>query len=88
MNRLRRISFAIAFVALALPEIASAWGSGHDDVMRAVIERLPAELRCSFTPEITKEAVQHASHYPDSFEPFQAGDIGDAALARLTKARL
>ena len=32
-------------------EEAGAWGSGHDDVMREVIERLPNELRNSLTPE-------------------------------------
>ena len=56
--------------------------------MRAVIERLPPEIRNSFTPEIVKTAVQHASHYPDSFEPFLTEDIGEAALARLARARL
>lgn len=88
MSRLRRIPFVIAIALLALPEIAFAWGSGHDDVMRAIIDRLPPELRSTFTPEIVKDAVHHASHYPDSFEPFQASEIGEAAFARLTEARL
>ena len=88
MSRLRRIPFVIAIALLALPEIAFAWGSGHDDVTRAIIDRLPPELRSTFTPEIVKDAVHHASHYPDSFEPFQASEIGEAALARLTEARL
>lgn len=94
MSPLRRIPCAsviagiIVIAGLALPDRAFSWGSGHDDVMRAIIERLPPELRGTLTPEIVKEAVQHASHYPDSFEPFLAKDIGDAALARLTEARL
>ncbi|MDF1738538.1 MAG: hypothetical protein P1U86_05215 [Verrucomicrobiales bacterium] len=65
---------------------AGAWGSGHDDVMREVIERLPAELRDSFTPEMIKEAVHHQSHYPDNFDPFLPGDVGEAAVARLAAA--
>lgn len=88
MSRLRRMPFVIAFALLALPDIAFSWGSGHDDVMRAIIDRLPSELRSTFTPEIVKESVQHASHYPDSFEPFLAEDIGEAALSRLAGARL
>ncbi|MDF1754246.1 MAG: hypothetical protein P1U89_15785 [Verrucomicrobiales bacterium] len=67
---------------------AGAWGSGHDDVMREVIERLPVELRDSFTPEITKEAIHHQSHYPDNFDPFLAADVGENAVARLTEARV
>ncbi len=88
---MRAGSLSIALVTLALvtaPRSLRAWGSGHDDVMRAVIERLPAVLRDTFTPEIVKEAVHHASHYPDSFEPFLAEDLGDAALARLREAGL
>ncbi len=73
---------------LAKPQAAYCWGSGHDDIMRAIIARLPADLRKTFTPEIIKEAVLHASHYPDSFEPFLAKDIGDAAVAKLTGAGL
>lgn len=65
---------------------AGAWGSGHDDVMREVIERLPADLLDSFTPEMIQEAIHHQSHYPDNFDPFLPGDVGDAAMARLTAA--
>ncbi len=65
---------------------AGAWGSGHDDIMREVIERIPAELRDSFTPEMIKEAIHHQSHYPDNFDPFLPDDVGEATVARLAEA--
>lgn len=65
---------------------ASAWGSGHNDVMREVIERLPADLRDSFTPEMIKEAIHHQSHYPDNFDPFLVEDVGDATVSLLAAA--
>jgi len=83
---LMKLLVFIAIVVLALPHSAYPWGAGHDDVMRAVIARLPEELRDSFTPEIIKQAVAHASHYPDSFEPFLAEDIGEAAVFKLNEA--
>ncbi|CAN0595544.1 unnamed protein product, partial [Laminaria digitata] len=46
-------------LALLPDQKASAWGAGHDDVMREVIERLPADLRDSFTPEMIKQAIHH-----------------------------
>lgn len=75
-------------VILALPRPVFSWGSGHDDVMRAIIARLPADLRNSFTPEIIKKAVLYASHYPDSFEPFLAEEIGEAAVKKLEQAKI
>lgn len=63
-----------------------AWGSGHNDVMREVIERLPADLRGTFTPEMVQEAIQHQSHYPDNFDPFLPEDVGDATVTRLVAA--
>ena len=88
MNFTLRICFFMLTAFLAMPEAAFSWGPGHDDIMRAIIARLPADLRKTLTPEIIKEAVLHASHYPDSFEPFLAKDIGDAAIAKLTGAKL
>lgn len=81
-------AFPLFLVALSLPQVAFGWGSGHEDVMRAIIPRLPAPLRASFTPEIVADAVKHASHYPDSGEPFLEKDIGVAAMARLAEARI
>lgn len=75
-------------IALALLPLqkANAWGSGHDDVMREVIERLPADLRDAFTPKMITEAIHHQSHYPDNFDPFLAGDVGEATVKRLSEA--
>jgi hypothetical protein len=77
---------ALALVAAAAPAELRAWGSGHDDIMRAVIERLPPGLRDRLTPEVIDEAVKHASHYPDSFEPFLPEEIGETGVATLTAA--
>ncbi|MCP5559520.1 MAG: metallophosphoesterase [Verrucomicrobiaceae bacterium] len=79
--------FALLFILL-LPRLAAAWGAGHDDVMRAVLERLPEEVLAKFTPEIVKEAIHEDSHYPDSFQPFLPGEVGEAAVAALQKAGL
>lgn len=79
----------IALLAiLSLPRIAGAWGSGHDDILRAVLERLPAEIRANFTPDMVKQAVEHGSHYPDSFAPFETSEIGDRAVATLQASGL
>lgn len=86
MPRSTAILPAILAVALALPRIAGAWGSGHDDVMRAVIERLPEDLRAVFTPERARLAVERHSHYPDSFEPFLPAEVGEPAIAALREA--
>lgn len=82
----------VALVAL-LPAVlppakAHAWGAGHDDVTREIFERLPQDLRDSFSPEMIEEAVRHHSHYPDNFDPFLAEDVGETALAKLTEAGL
>lgn len=87
MPSVRLFSLALATIGLLIvPRDAYSWGSGHDDIMRAVIERLPAALRESFTPEIVKEAVQHSSHYPDSFDPFLPEEIGEPGVAKLAAA--
>lgn len=79
--------FAVTLTLLPAQK-ARAWGSGHDDVMREVIERLPADLRHSFTPEMIKKAIYHQSHYPDNFDPFLPKDVGAAAVSRLAEARV
>jgi hypothetical protein len=71
---------------LMLPRFAGAWGAGHDDVMRAVLDRLPVEVRATVTREIERRAIEFASHYPDSFEPCQPAEIGEAAVASLKEA--
>ena len=76
----------VVILALLPVQKAGAWGSGHDDVMREVIERLPADLRDSFSPEMIKEAIHHQSHYPDNFDPFLAEDVGAATMERLAAA--
>lgn len=75
-----------ALLSMLLPSDAAAWGSGHDDVMREVIERLPADLRESFSAEMIEEAIHHQSHYPDNFDPFLPEDVGEAAVAELAAA--
>lgn len=77
--------FVITLTFLPSHEI-KAWGSGHNDVVREVIERLPTDLRDSFTPEMVQEAIQHQSHYPDNFDPFLAEDVGDDTVTRLVAA--
>lgn len=83
-----RLALGTALVLLnaAAPAELHAWGSGHDDIMRAVIERLPIGLRDRLTPVMIDEAVKHASHYPDSFDPFLPGEIGEAGIAALASA--
>lgn len=76
------LSFA-SFACTVAPRTVGAWGSGHDDLMREVLERCRPELRATFTPEIEDKAIRDWSHYPDSFEPFLAEDVGEAALERL-----
>jgi hypothetical protein len=71
---------------LLLPRFAGAWGAGHDDVMRAVLDRLPVEVRATFSPEVTRRAIEFSSHYPDSFEPLTAAEIGESAVASLKAA--
>jgi len=80
------LAVALAFVAAAAPPELRAWGSGHDDIMRAVIERLPSGLRDRLTAEVIDEVVKHASHYPDSFAPFLAEEIGEGGVAALSAA--
>lgn len=84
-----KLAFPSLLAALALaPGKAGAWGAGHDDIVRAVIERLPEEVRGAFDREVIRAAVTHASHYPDSFEPFDPAEIGEAAVAELNEAGL
>jgi len=56
--------------------------------MRAVLERLPEEVRSSFSPEVTRRAIAFGSHYPDSFDPFSPADLGESAVASLLAAGL
>ncbi|MCB1078822.1 MAG: hypothetical protein KDM64_13465, partial [Verrucomicrobiae bacterium] len=79
---------ASAGLVLYLPHRAMAWGTGHDDVMRAIIDRMPEDLRATFDDAIVKEAISHHSHYPDSFEPFLPEEVGAAAVAKLKEAGL
>lgn len=82
-------SFAFASCAiLSFPRIAGAWGAGHDDILRAVLDRLPVEVRAAFTPEMVKRAIEHGSHYPDSFAAFETSEIGEEAVADLHAAGL
>lgn len=83
--RIRRL---ILLSILLLPRIAAAWGAGHDDVAREVMNRLPEALRVKFTPEILEEAIKHDSHYPDSFQPFLTEEVGEEAIAALKQAGL
>jgi hypothetical protein len=86
---LRSLAKPLSFLLLAivtLPRTCVAWGAGHDDIIRAVFERLPEEIRSTFTPAIVKRAVEHGSHYPDSFAPFEAAEIGEDAIAALHAA--
>lgn len=78
----KRLS-SLILLAFFAPRLAGAWGAGHDDVMRAVLERLPEEVSAGFTPAIVKRAIEHGSHYPDSFQPFEASEIGEPAVAAL-----
>ena len=80
------LGMALVLITAATPAELRAWGSGHDDIMRAVIERLPPGLRDRLTPEVIDEAVKHASHYPDSFDPFLPEEIGEASVATLAVA--
>lgn len=73
---------------LLLPRLAAAWGAGHDDVAREVMNRLPNALRATFTLEIVEEAIKHDSHYPDSFQPFLPEEVGEKAIASMKQAGL
>lgn len=76
----------LALGLLTLPDNASAWGSGHDDILREVFERLPDGLLDTLTPEIVAKAIHHQSHYPDNFDPFLPEDIGEISVERLAEA--
>lgn len=71
---------------VSVPAELSAWGPGHDDVMRAILKRLSPELRATFTTEIEDAAVLRSSHYPDSFDPFLPEDVGEEAVERLVNS--
>lgn len=88
MSSLHRCFLLLLAGFVLAPGNAGAWGSGHDDVVHAVIERLPDEVRAGFTPGIIRQAVQHSSHYPDSFEPFDPAEIGEGAVTALNEAGL
>lgn len=76
LRKLVRAGLTAVCLCIALvPQKARSWGAGHDDVMRAILDRLPPESTRDFTPEVTKHAIQHSSHYPDSFEPFAENEI-------------
>lgn len=85
LTRLRHLAL---LSILFLPRIAGAWGAGHDDVAREVMNRLPEVLRAKFTPEMIEEAIKHDSHYPDSFQPFLPEEVGEKAIAALKEAGL
>ncbi len=78
-----RVPILLCLILALSPRNLGAWGAGHDDIMRAVLDRLPAEIRATFTPRIVKRAIEHGSHYPDSFAPFDPADIGEAAVVAL-----
>lgn len=78
------ITILLAALPWLVPLEAPAWGSGHDDIVREVIARLPADLRDTFSPETIDDAIRHHSHYPDSFDAFLPEDVGEPAVARLS----
>ena len=46
-----------------------AWGSGHDDVNRIALDRLPSAIKALLSPEDRKAFVKE-SHAPDDFTPW------------------
>ncbi len=66
-----------------IPFAASAWGPGHDDIQKAILDRLPASLTQGLDPTYIDALIRQYSHYPDSFEPFDTSLIGTASLQRL-----
>jgi hypothetical protein len=74
--------------ALVVPSQLAAWGTGHSDVQRALLERLPAQLQDVLDETARRELIEKDSKYPDSFDPFEPERIGPAAMARLEKYRV
>src|SRR6266849_5525662 len=68
-----KLRCAVPLAALLWPAAtgpALAWGEGHIDQTRAVFQRLPNDIRSSFSQAIIAQAVQNDSEYPDSPDPF------------------
>ncbi len=77
-------AFLVCLIA-ALP--AWGWGVGHNGLQRAIIERLPQSFRAHLSEQTIRTSIQSWSHYPDSFETFdaEAALIGPDALATLKR---
>lgn len=61
---------------------AWAWGPGHEDIQKGILAHLSGGFQ-GLDRAFQDDLVRVVSHYPDSFEPFEAARIGDASLARL-----
>ncbi len=62
-----------------------AWGTGHEDQAKLLLEVLPKEIQDFFPDEVKKELIKHLCHYPDSFAPFDPKVVGAEAI-KLLKA--
>jgi hypothetical protein len=84
-----RIIVALAaFAGVVQP--AFAWGSGHIDWQRALVEHLPATLRQHLRPEEVEKSIKIWSKYIDSFEKFEADAelIGPEGMALLAQHKI
>ncbi|MCA9089528.1 MAG: hypothetical protein KDA90_12965, partial [Planctomycetaceae bacterium] len=75
------------FACLTVTSSVWGWGAGHNDLQRAIIARLPPSFRKHLSEESIQISIRSWSHYPDSFETFDAESelIGPAGLAMLER---
>lgn len=70
---------------VVVPSIIYGWGGGHNDIQRAILNRLPEDLTSALTLQDKQNIIGDYSHYPDSPDSFDVKLIGQDALQRLEK---
>jgi hypothetical protein len=82
MKRLM-IGMLTSILLLASAPLAMGWGVGHRDIAAQVFDHLPKEIADKIPADARDLAIQKFALYPDSGEPFLAGDIGQDAVDML-----
>lgn len=80
-----KVHLIVLFVIAAWAAQAWAWGGGHEQVQQVMVDHLPTAIAEGASKAALAESIAHWSHYPDSFESFDAEKdlIGPAGMATL-----